>query len=206
MNDKESKSEGVLYWERLAAATPPKLPKGIEAVGTRCARDGCAITERVSYEKPLCWGHWKEFDAFRLFECESCHWFDELVGEFSEDDLCRDCAVSQQRRTAAPPIYAHGPVERRVRHLYILKLDDGHWYVGQTSALELRVKEHQDGTTVSTRGKNPRLVWFRTWIGQFDELMEEESELTRVANENPRVIRRMVEEWQRPHRLVHWDA
>jgi predicted GIY-YIG superfamily endonuclease len=202
MNEKKSKSETVLSWERSAAAAAAAyIPKSIEAVGTRCARAGCPNTKGISYEKPLCWRCWKAFDALEIVECERCHWFSDIVGAVTEEDWCFDCVES-----AAPPIYAHGPVERTLRYLYILKLDGGHWYVGQTNALELRVKEHQDGDTVSTKGKNPKLVWFEEWSGEYKELLEQESTLTRIAHENPRAIRRMVEAWQRPHQLVHWDA
>ena len=206
MVDKNSKSEAVLYWERLAAADPPRLPKSTEAIGKRCARDSCGITEGISHEKPLCWGHWKDFDAHYIEECVRCHWFDEIEGSFSGLDLCGECESRERQKAPPAPIYAHGPVERRVRYLYILKMEGGKWYVGQTNSLDLRFKEHLDGGTPSTRGKHPKLVWFEKWVGEYQELIEGEEKLTRLALENPRAIRRIVEEWQRPHRLVDWDA
>jgi len=204
--DKYSNNEGKLSWEQLAALTPPRLPKSTEAIGARCARDGCDIQKDISYERPLCWAHWKDFDSLLIFECERCHWFDELVGEFSDADLCWECESRERQEAPPAPIYAHGPVERRVRYLYILKMLGGKWYVGQTNALDLRLKEHQDGNTISTRGQRPKLVWFEKWVGLYQELIEEEANLTRLARDNPRVIRRMVEEWQSPHRLVDWNA
>ena len=54
----------------------------------------------------------------------------ELVGEFSEEDLCPYCY-----RGLEVPVAAHGPVEHRDRYLYILKLDGGQFYVGQTDDL-----------------------------------------------------------------------
>ena len=117
-----------------------------------------------------------------------------------------ECEGREKQKASPVPVYAHGPVERRVRYLYVLKMDGGKFYVGQTNSLELRLQEHQEGNTPSTRGKHPKLVWFQKWISDYDGLIEKEDYLTRIAVENPRRIRRMVEEWRKPHRLVDLDA
>ena len=72
--------------------------------------------------------------------------------------------------------------------------------------MEIRLKEHQDGKTRSTKGKHPKLVWFEKWTGNRDELKEEEDYLTKLVKQNPRAIRRMVAEWQKPFRLVDLEA
>ena len=41
----------------------------------------------ASYSKPLCYEHWQAYDRWEIFECERCHRYDEMVGEFTED-LC----------------------------------------------------------------------------------------------------------------------
>jgi hypothetical protein len=56
--------------------------------------------------------------------------------------------------------------------------------------------------TASTKGKHPRLVWFQKIEGNRDEVNAQEDELTRLALNSPRVIRRMVEQWRKPLRLV----
>lgn len=193
---------GAEYWEQRAKSLPQMLPRTAEAVGARCATDYCGVTNGISYDKPLCYKHWKEFDAYRIFECERCHWFDELVGEFTDETFCPECVQRERRGNPPTPVYAHAPVERRIRYLYILKLDGGQYYCGQTNDLVIRLREHQDGTTPSTRGKQPRLVWFEEWKGLTRELNQAEDDLTLMADNNPRVIRRMVEEWQKPFRLV----
>ena len=101
---------------------------------------------------------------------------------------------------------AHGPVEYFDYWLYILKLDGGQLYVGQCSDLEMRIKEHKDGTTVSTRGKNPKLVWFRKWPLGWQELLEEEGEMQRWLKDSPRQARRMIADWQRLIGLVELDT
>ena len=103
------------------------------------------------------------------------------------------------------PAYNHGPVEYKIRYLYILKLDGGKYYVGQTNDLELRLQEHRDGLTRSTKGKNPGLVCFEQWGGSKEELDKEEQHLTLLNAQNPRAIRRKVNEWQRFMRLIKFE-
>ena len=166
-----------------------------------CARIGCTETESVTYYKPLCRPHWREFDRYELFECERCGRFDEVIGAVTDESICFDCA-----RGDTVAVHHHGPVEYRVRYLYILKLDGGRFYVGQTNDLELRLQEHRDGTHWETAKGNPILVWFERWHGDQKGLNEEEYELQSLARDNTRSIRRMVAEWQRPLRLVNLDA
>ena len=138
-----------------------------------------------------------------------CHRFDWYVGDPSINppkeakglELCDDCFRGQE-----VPVHAHRPVEYQTRYLYILKLDGGEFYAGQTNDLEIRLKEHQDGLTKTTAGKHPKLVWFEKWYGDRDELNAEEDHLMMLAKQNPRAIRRKIAEWQRPIRLVDLDA
>ena len=125
-----------------------------------CARIDC--DRSVSYDKPLCYPHWRDFDRFHIFECERCHRFDEIIGELTPDeDLCFDCT-----RKKDVSVHVHAPVDYQTRYLYILKLDGGQFYVGQTNDLELRLAEHRDGLTKSTANRGrPRLAWFERWVG-----------------------------------------
>ena len=165
-----------------------------------CASIDC--DKPATYDRPLCYRHWQKFDRFEIFECERCHRFDGQ--EWVEEDFpafCWDCSRGKE-----VPVSVHGPVEYQTHYLYILKLDDGAFYVGQTNDLELRLGEHQDGTTKSTTGKHPRLVWFENRNGNRRELNEEEKWLTILAKMNPRAIRRMIAQWQRPLKLVDLNA
>ena len=40
-----------------------------------CAAKGC--DKPVTYEKPLCYPHWLEFDSFEIEECKKCHYFSD---------------------------------------------------------------------------------------------------------------------------------
>lgn len=124
---------------------------------SRCAQvddghDQC--TKPVTYERPLCYQHWKEFDSYVIFECEKCHRFSSDVGDFSyvlgyadAVDWCYECFDRRRRGFPEADAHNHGPVEHQVRYLYVLKLDGGVFYVGQTNSLELRLEEHRDGLT-----------------------------------------------------------
>lgn len=75
--------------------------------------------------------------------------------------------------------------------MYILKLDGGEFYAGQTRELRERLTEHRDGRVESTANREPKLVWFTT-IPTRDEAAKIEVHLKRLASANPREIRRMV--------------
>ena len=61
-----------------------------------------------------------------------------------------DLGYEQDRRDAAVP--------NRRYYVYVLDTDYGH-YVGHTSHVGRRFREHQDGETESTAGSNPELAW-----------------------------------------------
>ena len=91
--------------------------------------------------------------------------------------------------------WASGDAEATEFFVYILKLDGNVFYAGQTRELRERLMEHRDGDTVSTAGKNPRLVWF-TQVSTRDEAVTLEAELKRLCDKNPREIYRRVRRFQ----------
>ena len=104
--------------------------------------------------------------------------------------------------------HIHEPMELRVRYVYILKRDDGTFYVGQTIDLHLRYQEHRDGTHASTKGTNPQLVYYEKFYGQRDAASEREDHLTLQALNGlgRRRIREMIERFRTDLRLVNFDA
>ena len=78
---------------------------------------------------------------------------------------------------------------------YVLKLEEGHFYAGQTRELRERLSEHRDGKVKSTAGKNPKLVWFTT-VDSRESATALEVELKKLVDSNPREIRRMVLSYQ----------
>jgi predicted GIY-YIG superfamily endonuclease len=81
---------------------------------------------------------------------------------------------------------------------YILKLDGGMFYAGQTRELRERLSEHKDGQARSTAGRNPKLVWFGI-VSTREGATELEVELKKLVDRNPRAIRRMITDF---HDLV----
>ena len=75
--------------------------------------------------------------------------------------------------------------------VYVLKLDGGEFYAGQTRELRERLSEHRDGRAKSTAGRNPKLVWFGI-VGTREAATAMEVELKKLVHSNPREIRRMV--------------
>ena len=145
------------------------------------------------------------FDAFEALEFGRCHRFAEInenpwVNDEDIEDLCDDC-----RRGTLIVVRQHRLLEHEVRYVYILKLDGGKYCVGQTNDLELRLGDHKDGGANSTKGKNPKLVWYESFIGDKAEVNETEDHLTKLASSNPRATRRSVPEWQRPLKLLILD-
>ncbi len=199
MSDGE-KTDAQKAWDRLAESIPPRTAA---EVGTKCASMLCHTTRGITYDKPLCYGCWTAFDAYEIDECPQCHWFvDEAeLLDFEDGCACLECAKGQ----AVPP-YAHAAIGRQIRYLYILKLNGGQYYVGQTKELGLRLQEHRDGLTRSTKGKNPQLVYFEERRGDKDVLDEAEERLTMLNKRNPRAIRRIVAKWQSLIRLVHVET
>ena len=46
--------------------------------------------------------------------------------------------------------------------VYILLLNNGEYYIGQTREIHERLHEHRNNQTLSTKGKEPKLQWFTT--------------------------------------------
>ena len=194
-------------WEALSkehANQIAKFPKTLDAVGKRCAVAGCPVTRGISYSKPLCYDHWKGFDSFCIEECARCRWFEDVEDLQEQNGLqvCFDCLQRESKGASPAAVYVHDKIEQRIRYLYFLKLSNGRFYIGQTNDLELRLSEHRDGMQKTTKGLDPKLVYFKSYEGNQDELNKAEDYYTYLLLNNPRAIRRIVAAWQSPLRLV----
>ena len=157
----------------------------------------------------LCRVHFKGFQEGTIDECASCN-----RAKDGQYDLCLDCYNSRPKQhrngngrsksTAASYkwyrkehslAWEKGDTAASEFFIYILKLDGGRFYAGQTRELRERLSEHRDGNTKSTAGKNPRLVWFAT-LPSRDAATSAEVELRKLIDTNPREIRRMVVSFQ----------
>ncbi len=103
---------------------------------------------------------------------------------------------------------AHAPLKRPNHYVYVLKLSDGQFYVGQTNNLAVRVQEHKDGLQPQTKGKDPRLVIFEVIEGAQDEANKREGELTKLSLTpvGCRRLREMIEQFRQPLKLLDLNA
>ena len=76
-------------------------------------------------------------------------------------------------------------------YVYILKLDNGVYYVGHTRELRERMIEHRDGSIVSTAGKHPKLRYFEV-LPTRETAMTREAEIEKIRKKNNREILRMI--------------
>ncbi len=165
-----------------------------------CAYVGCG--KSIVSRHFLCPEHYDDYEDGFIDQCPVCGRFKD-----AQYDLCLDCYHRRPVIRWKPPTDFPQQIERpKIEHseawekgdkessrffVYVLKLDGGKFYVGQTRELRERLSEHMDGKTASTRGSNPRLQYFE--ILPTREAAEiRESELKKIAESNSRQIRRMI--------------
>ena len=81
-------------------------------------------------------------------------------------------------------------------YVYILELEGGELYAGQTRNLMRRMTEHRNGTTKTTAGREPQLVWFEQ-LPSRQAAVEKEADLKHRIDTQPVQVRGMVEAFQR---------
>lgn len=188
-----------------------------------------SCNKSATYEKPLCYSHWLEWEAWELEECTRCHWIyggdDSVVYDTSgfEEEfpfLCDNCLRITLiemgrgqpwwggRNAERRPVLAHALLERPVYYVYILKLSDGKFYIGQTTNLDVRLREHRDGQQSQTKDRDPKLVYFESFVGGREEVKNVEDELTRLnqSGAGRRRLREMIEKFRDPLRLLDLEA
>jgi len=151
----------------------------------------------------VCRDHYDDFSDGLINECPLCN-----LAKYREYDVCLDCYNKKpkgpaQQRTGSPkpnyqwyrPEYSTAWDKRDAAatefFVYILKLDGGIFYAGQTRELRERLSEHKDGRVKTTMGKTPQLVWFAA-VPSRSAATSLEVELKKLVDTNPREIRRMV--------------
>lgn len=89
-------------------------------------------------------------------------------------------------------------------YTYILKLNDGHFYVGHSRELRARLSEHKDNVVTSTKGKEPKLQYFEV-SNTRETAMCREKELTDISKKNPREIRRLIIDFQENIKAIDFE-
>ena len=70
MSNEEAKNAIQRGWEESARIWKKRPKRTADAVGMRCASEGCPKTNGITFEKPLCYPCWLAFDRFELLECD----------------------------------------------------------------------------------------------------------------------------------------
>lgn len=152
----------------------------------RCQFWDCGETIRRNYF--LCYAHYAGYEAGAIDQCPACGKYKDA--EYDVCLNCYRQAASAwpsahsnpgrggdypgRRRAAEPrPLPRPNAAQRDNREfaadwesdcffVYILLLNDGKYYVGQTRELLERLHEHRNNMSQSTRGREPKLQWFIT--------------------------------------------
>lgn len=191
----------ALMKQRLRAKTEEQRERAEAAMREIWKPDLCLFW---SCQKParlhhaLCETHYGQLQRGLIDECPNCG-----QSKATKYKVCAECYdKTQQRSPMAPAKQLDGPEHSQAwekkgdataEHffVYILKLDRGKFYAGQTRELRERLSEHRDGQTQSTAGKNPQLVWFGM-LPTREQAAAREVELKKLVDSNPREIRRMI--------------
>ena len=168
--------------------------------GNVCGYVGCKRHIRSNYF--LCPEHHEDYEDGFVDQCPICGRFKN-----ADYDLCWDCHRGRPVARWAPPAefseqkkrinvehskaWEKGDKEARCFFVYILKQDGGKFYIGHTRELRERLSEHMDGKTASIKGSNPRLQYFEM-LPTREAAECREADLKKVAESNPREIRRMI--------------
>ena len=156
----------------------------------------CECDKPIEPEYELCYRHNRQRNRGSIDECPSCDRFKR-----ERYDVCIVC--NEDAISSHPNSFEDDP-EAPLFFVYILKLDGGKFYAGQTRDLRERLSEHRDGRTRSTAGRNPKLVWFDK-VSSREDALEYERDLQEDIRKNPRKIRKEITAFHDLVRQVHLD-
>lgn len=180
-------------------------------MGKTCKYWSC--TEMVRYD--YCTEHYRDLKAGKVNECPGCG-----RAKDANYPTCIDCkdkpkgavkgavkgvaggtaksesgGMSRSRydryKEEHSESWSAGDADASEFYVYVMKLNDGTFYAGQIREIRERLMEHRDGTTKTTVGKDPKLVWFST-VSTRKQATELEVIVKKICDRNPREIRRWI--------------
>ena len=80
-------------------------------------------------------------------------------------------------------------------YVYILSRENAPYYFGHTGDLRSRMMEHREGLVKSTKNTNPKLLYFEKFLER-EVATKYEKDLKFLNRKNPRVIRKIILEFQ----------
>jgi len=180
-------------------------------VANRCIFWDCKSDIRDDHI--LCRAHYDDFLDGLVNRCPGCGKL-----KYTDFNWCASCqnsrsgpvrrpqtdAAPKGRKVESSPFWSKGDSKAEAFYVYILKLDGGDFYVGQTRDLQVRVERHKDGEVPETKGKNPRLYWFQT-LNSRERATTFEAELKLTKDRNEQRLREMMVRWQYAAKLVQFE-
>ncbi len=166
-----------------------------------CRYWDCQMTVKTNHT--YCYDHYLDLQEGLIDECPGCGQAKDV-----QYQVCLECyhnpPVKPPSAKPTPPslyrstyqpehsdAWDKGDSTAAEFFVYILKLDGGKFYAGQTRELRERLSEHRDGRVQSTASRNPQLVWFVV-LSTREAVTTAEVELKELIDANPREIRRMI--------------
>ena len=168
--------------------------------------------EEIREDHFLCRDHYSRLQEASIDECPSCGRYKDALYE-----TCLECNTKPSPRTTresraayrtrrdVDPAWEAGDAEATSFFAYVLKLDGGQFYVGQTRDLRARLMEHRQGTgALIPRGKHPKLQWF-AMLTTRRQAMAKEKQLKELLKRNPREMRKLIIDFRDIHRELEFD-
>ena len=173
--------------------------------GFDSAGDGVCLfvscPEQIGQEYDLCYQHNRRRSRGAIDKCPICGLYKEqryqICANCHDDGVEAPSGAIGIRRESSTSWSARDATASKF-HVYILKLDGGEFYPGQTRELRERLSEHRDGRVKATAGRTPKLVWFSE-VPSRKQAADLEFKLKKLVKRNPREIRRLVTDF---HDLV----
>ena len=160
--------------------------------------DFWSCQEEVRGDHFLCRDHYSRLQEGSVDKCPSCGRYKD-----AQYGTCLECDAKPRPRTtrenSAPytthrdvdPAWEAADAETETFFAYVLKLDAGEFYAGQTRDLRARLMEHRDGKVLTTRGRHPKLQWFAI-VPTRDEAIAAEKRMKALVKRNPREVRKLI--------------
>ena len=165
-----------------------------------CIRHNRARQRGTIDKCPRCW----RFKGKRYQLCSFCNSAKAAGEPVAPEKVSKGGRDQRRYQLESSPVWEAGDADARSFHVYVLKLEGGEFYAGQTRELRERLSEHRDGRTQSTAGRKPKLVWF-TEVSSRKDAAELEVELKKAIDRNPRIIRRLITDFHDLVRELDFD-
>ena len=165
------------------------------------------------YDHFACYEHYCDFEEGLLSECRICNRLTDMPYEtclpcekkskfqanYGEYNNKKKSNNKYEREYSSK--WDKGDSKVQEFFVYILQLNNKSYYAGQTRELRQRYIEHREGRVITTKYKNPKLVWYQSVFSR-STATKIELELKKLIDNNPREIRRRIMSFQDINDLI----